>query len=265
MIANVLSIAGSDPSGGAGIQADIKTFAALHCHGLSAITALTVQNTQAVFDIHVLPAAFVAAEIDRLFADSQIAAVKIGMLAAPEIAAAVADVLARHRPRFIVLDPVRAASSGASLASGDLAAALRTRLAPMVDLVTPNLDEAAWLCASSAPADRQGMDILARALNSQGFRAVLLKGGHLGSTTSDDLFFDGTATRVFAGKRIATSNTHGTGCTLSAAIAAYVAQGMTLIDAIAAAKLYVTQALATADQLSVGRGPGPLNHFHAVW
>lgn len=260
----VLSIAGSDPCGGAGIQADLKTISAMGCYGLTAITALTVQNTQGVYDIHLPPPDFVAAEIDALFADSTISAVKIGMLGSPAIAEAVADALSRHAPAFCVLDPVRAASSGAALAHDDLAATLIARLAPLTSLVTPNLSEAAWLCAAAVPTQIDEMEDLARRLHGMGFRAILLKGGHLDGPSSDDLFFDGTGRKIFAGERIATRNAHGTGCTLSSAIAAYVAQGCGLLQAIECAKHFVTEALAAADALNVGKGPGPLDHFCKV-
>jgi hydroxymethylpyrimidine/phosphomethylpyrimidine kinase len=263
MSPNVLSIAGSDPSGGAGIQADLKTFSAHGCYGLTAITALTVQNTRGVFDIHVLPPAFVAAEIDALFADSSIAAVKIGMLASPALAEAVSATLIRHKPAFIVLDPVLAASTGAALASDSLATAIVQSFASTVDLITPNLTEAARLCGAAVPTTIGEMERLATRLHRLGFRAVLLKGGHLDAATCDDLYVDGTTTKIYAGKRVATRNTHGTGCTLSSAIAAFVAHGLALDQAIEAAKAFVTRALETADELHVGGGPGPLNHFHA--
>jgi hydroxymethylpyrimidine/phosphomethylpyrimidine kinase len=265
LIPNVLSIAGSDPGGGAGIQADIKTFAALRCHGLTAITALTVQNSQGVFDIHLPPPSFVMAEIDQLFADSTIAAVKIGMLASPDIANAVADVLAQRKPPFIVLDPVLSASTGAPLASNDLAIAIIEKFAPLVSLITPNLAEAARLCGRDLPTDIDDMRNLAEQTHRLGFRSVLLKGGHLAGASSDDLFFDGIAAEIYTGRRVTTRHTHGTGCTLSSAIAAYVALGLELNAAIRSAKNFVTRALETAEQLDVGKGAGPLNHFHALW
>ncbi len=263
MSPNVLSIAGSDPSCGAGSQADIKTFAALGCYGLTAITALTVQNTQGVFDVHLPPPTFVAAEIDALFADSSIASVKIGMLASPALAKAVSEVLVRRQPAFVVLDPVLSASTGAALATTGLAVALVERFAPIASLITPNLAEAAWLCGAGVPASVDEMEKLAARLHQLGFRSVLLKGGHLDAATCDDLYFDGGVTKIYAGKRVATRNTHGTGCTLSAAIAAYVARGLDLAQAIEAAKVFVTGALEAADELHVGAGPGPLNHFHS--
>lgn len=265
MIPNVLSIAGSDPGGGAGIQADLKTFAALHCYGLTAVTALTVQNTRRVFDVHLAPPDFVAAQIDALFADCEIAAVKIGMLGSADIAAAVGDVLARHKPPFVVVDPVRAASTGAALASDELAAALVGHLAPVTNLITPNLAEAAWLCDAALPTHLEEMEKLAGMLHQAGFQAVLVKGGHLDTTNCDDLLFAPFGTKIYPGRRVATRNTHGTGCTLSAAIAAYVANGLALEQAVEAAKLFVTRALEAADRLHAGMGPGPLHHFHKFW
>lgn len=265
MIPNVLSIAGSDPGGGAGIQADLKTFAALHCHGLSAVTALTVQNTQGVFGVNLAPPDFVAAQIDALFADCDIAAVKIGMLGSPAIAAKVGAVLARHKPPFVVLDPVRAASTGAALTSSDLTAALIEHLAPVTDLITPNLTEVGWLCDATEPTRLEDMEKLAGTLCRAGFQAVLVKGGHLDTTHCDDVFLDARGSKVYAGRRVATRNTHGTGCTLSSAIAACVANGLELDQAIEAAKLFVTRALEAADRLHVGKGPGPLHHLHKFW
>jgi hydroxymethylpyrimidine kinase/phosphomethylpyrimidine kinase len=263
MYPNVLTIAGSDPTGGAGIQADLKTFAALGCYGLSAVTALTVQNTQGVYAVHLPPADFVAKQIERLFADCAIAAVKIGMLASAPIAMAVADVLARHKPGFVVLDPVRAASTGGALSSDDLAPILTEYLAPVTSLITPNLAEAAWLCGALPATSVEDMKVMAHDLHRIGFRAVLVKGGHLAGAESKDVLFDGEKFASFSSERIATRNTHGTGCTLSSAIAACLAHGRDLFEAVEAAKRFVTGALAAADELDVGAGPGPLHHFHA--
>ncbi len=265
MIPNVLSIAGSDPSGGAGLQADLKTFAALRCYGLSVVTALTVQNTQGVYGLSVVPAEFVAAQIDALFADSAIKAVKIGMTASPATIETLAEKLARYRPEPIVLDPVLAASGGAALAVGDIAASLVAHLAPHVSLVTPNLMEAAALAGSPVPESLDDMRAIAKRLHAQGFAAVLVKGGHREARTCDDILFDGVNFRSFSTPRVPTRNTHGTGCTLSAAIAAHLAQGLDLAAAVEAAKLYLQRALETADQLDVGQGAGPLNHFHRFW
>lgn len=262
MVPNVLSIAGFDPSGGAGTLADIKTFGALRCYGMAVVTAVTAQNTQRVVSIHVVPIQSVAEQIDVLFADMEIAAIKIGMLATPETVETVAQTLAAHRPPWIVLDPVLAASSGDALAVGDLVPALMSQLVPLVSLVTPNLIEAAKLAQAPVPANLADVEKLAERLHASGFKSVLIKGGHLPGSTVQDVFFDGTAHRVFASPRVETTNTHGTGCTLSAAITASLAQGMDLPSAIEAAKTYVTNALKAADTLTVGHGPGPLQHFH---
>jgi hydroxymethylpyrimidine kinase/phosphomethylpyrimidine kinase len=264
-IPNVLSIAGSDPSGGAGIQADLKTFAALRCHGLSALTALTAQNTQGVKEVFALPPEFVAAEIDALFEDSAIAAVKIGILGSRQNVEIVAERLARHRARTIVLDPVFAASSGQALAREDIAESLVTHLAPLATLITPNLMEAATLAQMRVPTSLAEMQAVAKRLHARGFAAVLVKGGHREAESCDDLLFDGREFHTFSAPRVATRNTHGTGCTLSSAIAAHLAHGLDLVAAIEAAKAYLQRTLETADELSVGKGAGPLNHFHAFW
>jgi hydroxymethylpyrimidine/phosphomethylpyrimidine kinase len=265
MTPNVLSIAGMDPSGGAGILADCKTFAALRCYGAAVVTALTAQNTQGVAGIHLVPAAFVAAQLDALFADIEIAAVKIGMLGSAEIVAAVAPRLAERSGIPVVLDPVLAASSGDPLATDCAAAAMLGALAPVVTLVTPNLAEAARFADAPLPTTLSGMHKLAEQLVLRGFKSVLVTGGHVESATADDVFFDGATHRTFSAPRIATRNTHGTGCTLSAAIAAHLAHGLDLGAAIEAAKAYVSGALAATDGLDVGRGPGPLHHFHRFW
>jgi hydroxymethylpyrimidine/phosphomethylpyrimidine kinase len=265
MIPNLLTIAGLDPSGGAGIAADLKTFAALGCNGMAVVTALTVQNTQGVRAVHVPPADFAAAQIDAVFEDIKVAAVKIGMLASGAAAEAVAERLAFHKPRFIVLDPVLASTSGDALTLSDAAAAIVRHVFPLVTLVTPNLAEAAWLSGHVIAQDFEGMRRAAMLLQARGAKAVLVTGGHLEGKTSDDLLFDGLSYRFFSAPRVATRNTHGTGCTLSSAIAAYLAQGLELSEAISAAKAYIGGALAAADELSAGHGPGPVHHFHELW
>lgn len=265
MIPNVLSIAGFDPSGGAGVLADIKTFAALRCHGLAAVTALTAQNTQGVRGMEVVPGAFLAAQLDALFADCDIAAVKIGVLASPAIVKVVAQRLSQLRSKSVVLDPVFAASSGDALATDDVAESLLDDLAPFITLVTPNLTEAAVLAQAPVPTTIAGMHELAEQVQRRGFRSVLVTGGHREGAAADDVLFDGTSHRIFSGPRLAARDTHGTGCTLSAAIAANLAHGLDLARSVEAAKAYVAGALAAADELDVGRGPGPLNHFHKFW
>jgi hydroxymethylpyrimidine/phosphomethylpyrimidine kinase len=265
MIANLLSIAGSDPSGGAGIQADLKTFAALGAYGAAAITALTAQNTRGVGQVHHLPASFVAAQIDSLYADLRIDAVKVGMLATAEVADIVADCLARHAARRVVLDPVMVATSGDRLLAADAVEVIRRRLMPLAEVATPNLAEAAVLLEESAADSLPAMRRVAERLHSLGPRAVLLKGGHLPGDRCPDMLFDGERMIELSAARVATSNTHGTGCTLSAAIAARLARGDDIAAACRAAKAYLTAAIATSDRLSVGSGHGPVNHFHALW
>ncbi len=263
-IPNVLSIAGSDPSGGAGIQADLKTFGALGVYGMAALTALTAQNTRGVTGVHVPPADFIAQQIDAVFADVAVAAVKIGMLADAPIVDAVADRLRAHRASAVVLDPVLVATSGDSLGTPETVDALRRTLLPLATLITPNLPEAARLADRPVPRDVAAMRDVARALGAAGARAVLVKGGHLGGATAVDVLFDGHGFEEFEAPRIETRNTHGTGCTLSSAIAAYLALGFALPDAVRNAKSYLTEALRFSDDLAVGTGHGPVHHFHAA-
>lgn len=262
---NVLSVAGSDPSGGAGIQADLKTFSALGCYGMAVLTALTAQNTRGVFGVHVPPPEFIAAQLDAVLDDVEVAAIKIGMLATGEIARAVASTL-NGRPEIpVVLDPVLVATSGDSLGAPDVVGAMREVLLARATLITPNLQEAARLAGRPVPHDVAGLRSLAEALHALGARAVLVKGGHLEGPDAVDILFDGTRHHAFSVPRIATRNTHGTGCTLSSAIAAFLAQGRDLVGSVGAAKAYLTEALAQSGQLAVGQGHGPVHHFHAVW
>ncbi len=262
-IPNVLSIAGSDPSGGAGIQADLKTFAALGVYGMAAISGLTAQNTRGVSAIQPLPPAFIAAQIDAVFEDIRVDAVKLGMLGGAEVVAAVADCLSRWRPPAIVLDPVMVAKSGAALLAESAVESLRRQLLPLATVITPNLPEAGALLDIPSPADLPAMREAARALHALGPAWVLLKGGHLPGEDCTDLLYDGREFVEFPGRRIPTANTHGTGCTLSAAIAAGLAHGLAMPQAVADAKAYLTAAIAAADSLDVGHGHGPVQHFHA--
>ena len=265
MTSIAVTIAGSDSSGGAGIQADIKTFAALGVYGASVIAALTAQNTKGVTAIHDVPADFIAAQIDAVFSDLDVAAVKIGMLSQAAAIEAVARGLARHKAKNIVLDPVMIATSGDRLLAAEAIAALRTLLIPHAIVVTPNLPEAAALTGASIARDEREMEIQAREILALGARNVLIKGGHGDGIESVDLLVgDGDVIRLSA-KRIATKNTHGTGCTLSSAIAACLAKGMNLAAAAHDAKAYVTTAITLSDQLRVGHGSGPLHHFYAQW
>jgi hydroxymethylpyrimidine/phosphomethylpyrimidine kinase len=265
MIRNVLTIAGSDPSGGAGIQADLKTFAANGTYGMAALTALTAQNTQGVNAVELVPPAFVAAQIKAVFDDVRVDAVKIGMIATAEIAFIIADALAMHRDIPIVLDPVMVAKGGASLLADDAIMALRDALLPLATLVTPNLPEAAKLLGRDEAADRAAMADQARALADLGPAAVLVKGGHLAQPDSPDVLFADGQLHWFDAPRTPGKNTHGTGCTLSSAVAAQLAQGADIATAVDVAKRYVTGAIGAADALSVGRGHGPVHHFHNLW
>jgi hydroxymethylpyrimidine/phosphomethylpyrimidine kinase len=260
-----VTIAGSDSSGGAGIQADLKTFAAFGVYGASVIAALTAQNTRGVTAIHDVPADFIAAQIDAVFSDLNIGAVKIGMLSRVAAVAAVADGLARHDAKNIVLDPVMIATSGSRLLADDAVDAVRRLLIPRALVVTPNLPEAAALTGASVARNEREMEIQAREILSLGARYVLIKGGHgEGADSVDLLVGQGDVIRLSA-RRIASRNTHGTGCTLSSAIAASLAKGIALGAAAHDAKAYVTTAIAASDQLSVGHGNGPLHHFFAQW
>jgi hydroxymethylpyrimidine/phosphomethylpyrimidine kinase len=265
-IPNVLTIAGSDSGGGAGVQADLKTFSALRTYGCSVFAALTAQNTLAVIAIHDIPPDFVTAQLDAVFEDIEIGAVKLGMLSRPEVIAAVADGLERHRARNVVLDPVMVAKSGARLLREEAVSALKERLLPLVSLVTPNLPEAGVLLDLEPARDEPGMIEMARALRELGPRAALVKGGHLEGEESLDVLDDGDGEpQVLVAPRIATRNTHGTGDTLSSAIAAFLARGQGLREAVREAKAYLTDALRASDQLRVGSGHGPVHHFHALW
>lgn len=260
-----LTIAGSDSSGGAGIQADLKTFSALGVYGASVITALTAQNTRGVSAIHVVPADFVAAQMDAVFSDLDVRAVKIGMLARADIVACVAASLARHRAPNIVFDPVIVATSGDRLLEADAVERLREELMPRAAVVTPNLAEAAALLDAPVATDEGEMREQGERLLRLGAQAVLMKGGHGRGAESTDLLVEPSGVACFAATRIVTRNTHGTGCTLSSAIAAGLAKGLPLADAVRAAKGYVTAAIAAADRLAIGKGHGPVHHFHAWW
>ena len=265
MIPNVLSIAGSDPSGGAGIQADLKVFSAQRVYGMAAITALTAQNTQGVSAIHVPPASFVKAQIEAIFADIRVDAVKIGMIANAAVAQAVADVLEAQNRAPVVLDPVMVAKGGARLLEPAAIAVLRDRLIPLSHVVTPNLAEAAALLGEAPIETRQAMPGVAQRLLALGAQAVLLKGGHLDGADSPDLLAQAQSLTWLEGPRHATANTHGTGCSLSSALAARLALGEPLPQAAATAKAYVAGAIAAAGALTVGHGHGPTHHFHALW
>ncbi|WP_400082666.1 bifunctional hydroxymethylpyrimidine kinase/phosphomethylpyrimidine kinase [Yoonia sp. R78084] len=265
MIPNVLSIAGSDPSGGAGIQADIKAISANGAFAMAAITALTAQNTTGVESIHLVPPAFVHDQIATIFADIRVDAIKIGMIANADIAAAVADALARYKGTPIVLDPVMIAKGGAALLQPDAVRTLRDVLLPMAAVLTPNLPEAAHLLGAAPASTRDAMAAQGKALCDLGATAVLMKGGHLEGPDSPDCLVTNDDVTWFEGLRTATANTHGTGCTLSSALAAHLAKGLSVAQATSAAKSYVATAIERSGDLSVGKGHGPTHHFVSLY
>ena len=257
-----LTIAGSDSGGGAGIQADLKTFSALGVYGASVITAVTAQNTRAVTAVEQVSPAMVGAQIDAVLDDLAVGAIKIGMLFSPGIIREVARRLDGRIP--VVLDPVMVAKSGDPLLQDDAVAALVTHLLPRATLLTPNLPEAARLLGAEQAHDTDTMEAQGEALCARGAGAVLMKGGHGGGPTCTDvLVVADTAPVLLEAPRIATKNTHGTGCTLSAAIAAGLARGQKLEQAVRDAHAYLQSAIAAADRLTVGTGHGPVHHFHA--
>ncbi len=275
-----LSIAGSDPSGGAGIQADLKTFSALGVYGAAAITALTAQNTRAVTAVQAIPPSFVRAQIEAVLSDLPVDAIKLGMLESAAVIHAVADALQAVPQIPVVLDPVMLSKSGAPLLAPEAVEALRRRLLPRASVLTPNLPEAAALLGlsetaalgadpttSPGPAADPALVALCRRLRDLGAQAVVLKGGHIDpqGPRSDDFFWDGTFPMRLVAPRIATRNTHGTGCTYAAAITAGLAQGESVRSAVVSARQYVQQAIVAGAALRIGDGHGPLHHFAALW
>ena len=266
-IANVLTIAGLDPSGGAGILADVKAMSACDTYGMAVVAALTAQNTCGVSGWQPVAPDFVRAQIDAIFEDIRVDAVKIGMLGTPEVIDAVAEALERHRPPFVVLDPVMVAKGGDRLLAKEAESALCERLLPLTTVITPNLPEAAVLAGEAEIRERGEMPALARKLLERlaPDAWVYLKGGHLTESESPDLLLSRETSLTFEAPRIATKNTHGTGCTLSAAIAAQLGRGESVPEAVRKAKAYVYEAIAHADELGVGHGHGPTNHFATLW
>jgi hydroxymethylpyrimidine/phosphomethylpyrimidine kinase len=262
MIPNVLSIAGSDPSGGAGIQADLKTFSALGAYGMAAITALTAQNTKGVTGVYELPPDFVVQQVMAVFDDIRVDAVKIGMAGSAKTISFLADLLQRKKPGVIVLDPVMVAQSGDTLLSADGVKRLKIDLIPLASVITPNIPEAEILLGRKFDGK---FDLFAKDLLDLGARAVLLKGGHLEGDTARDIYMDAKNTQILELKRVKTKNNHGTGCTLSSALATYMAKGLPGHEAAEHAKKYVNNALIASKDLKVGQGAGPVNHFHSVW
>lgn len=265
MTAIAVTIAGSDSGGGAGIQADLKTFSALGVYGASVIAALTAQNTRGVTGIHDVPPDFVTAQIDAVFSDLAVDAVKIGMLYNPKTIGAVAAGLKTYQQDRIVLDPVMVAASGDRLLVPEAIETLRKELIPQALVITPNLPEAAALLEGPLARTETEMREQGEKLLALGARAVLIKGGHADGAESVDFLIAPQAVVRLASERIATQNTHGTGCTLSSAIAAGLAKGLDLAESVRQAKAYVTAAIAASDTLKIGHGHGPVHHFHAWW
>ncbi len=268
-IPNTLTIAGMDPSGGAGILADVKAMSALGAYACAVVAALTAQNTQTVTDISPVNPQFVRAQLDTLFADVEIHAVKIGMLGQAGVIEVVADRLGHHKPPHLVLDPVMVAKSGDLLLEQKAVGALREQLLPLATILTPNLPEAGVLLemrpVETVREMRRVAERLRNLMTHGGHRWVLLKGGHLPGNDTIDILHDGDKMIELPGHRIQTRNTHGTGCTLSAALAALLPQTDSVVDATRAAKDYLVAAIASADMLKVGHGHGPVHHFHKLW
>ena len=259
----VLTIAGSDSGGGAGIQADIKAISATGSYACSAITAITAQNTLTVSAIHPIPLEHVEKQLDAVFNDLNIIAVKVGMLADTDIINVVAKKLKQYQPAFLVVDPVMVTRNGDLLLEKSAIDTLKTELLPMADLITPNLLEGAALIDYQQPIDEQAMQSMVSGLRQLGAKAVLLKGGYLQENqNSNDLLILANSAQQLLAERIPTNNTHGTGCTLSSAIASYLAQGYELTQSVQLGKDYITQALTYANQLSIGQGHGPVHHFY---
>jgi len=260
-----LTIAGSDSGGGAGIQADLKAFSALGVYGASVITAVTAQNTCGVTAVHGIPVDVIRAQIDAVLSDLNVAAIKIGMLATPEIIQVVADAI-KGFEGAVVLDPVMVAKSGDRLLATEAITTLKEILLPLATVVTPNLPEAAELLGSEEASDSAIAKHQGDAICAMGANAVLMKGGHASGDQCDDWLIQENAESVcFSSPRIDTKNTHGTGCTLSSSIAANLAKGQQLTEAVGNAHRYLHQAILQADQLKVGSGHGPVHHFHAIW
>jgi hydroxymethylpyrimidine/phosphomethylpyrimidine kinase len=265
MTAIALTVAGTDPTSGAGIQADLKSFSALGVFGVSVVTALVAQNTQGVQAVQDVPTGFIRKQIDSVFDDVAVDAVKVGMLASPAVIETVAEGLSAHGASKIVLDPVMVAKSGDPLLAPEAVATLREVMVPHALVITPNLPEAARLLDCGEAEDEAQMRAQGEALLKLGPRAVFIKGGHASGSESADLLVTEAGMVRLTAPRIATRNTHGTGCTLSSAIAAGLALGLELEEAIRKAKTYLTAALRAADTLKVGKGQGPVHHFHAIW
>jgi hydroxymethylpyrimidine/phosphomethylpyrimidine kinase len=263
---SVLTIAGSDSGGGAGIQADLKTISAIGCYGMSVITALTAQNTKGVSGIHAVPPSFAAEQMSAVFTDIGADAVKIGMLYSAELIEVVSEQLKKHRAKNIVIDPVMVAQSGDKLLQDDAIEAIKKHLMPLADVVTPNIPEAQVLLNRKLH-DLEDMQAGAKILASYGSQSILIKGGHLSHADSTDLLYLAGEDRfaTLTGERIETRNNHGTGCTLSSAIASYMARGCGIEDAVGKAKAYISEAIRAGAEYTIGHGHGPVHHFYRFW
>jgi len=262
----VLTIAGSDSGGGAGIQADLKTFSALGCFGMSVVTALTAQNTRSVTGIHAVPADFVGRQIEAVLSDIGADAVKIGMLHDADIIQAVAYELRRFEPVNVVLDPVMIAKSGDQLLEKEAILVLKNELLPLADIVTPNIPEAEVLLGRRIKGIGEMKDA-ARELARSGARAVVIKGGHMEGSLSQDIFYTYENEQMVElnSPRVSSTNTHGTGCTFSSALAAFMARGLRVREAVDEAKKYITEALQAGAAYQIGEGHGPVHHFYRFW
>jgi len=259
---NILSIAGSDPSGGAGIQADLKTFSALGAYGMAVITGLTAQNTQGVYAVHNVPADFLKEQLKAVFEDIRVDGVKIGMVGSAENAKIIAEILVHYEPEYIVLDPVMMAQSGDRLIDDEAIQAIRSHLLPLASLVTPNIPEAKILAGLTYNGDGDLRE-LARAVTAD---SVYLKGGHSSDEyMATDIYAAGPLVEILEAPRIDTPNNHGTGCTLSSALAVFMAQGMSGPASARASKVYLSEALEAARDLQIGQGAGPVQHFWNLW
>ncbi len=262
----VLTIAGSDPSGGAGVQADLKTMSACGCYGMSAITAVVDENTVGVYGVHPIPVSFVRGQISSVLDDVGADAIKIGMLHSSELIRGVREVLGKYDIRNIVLDPVMVATSGDSLLQNEAIETLKKELIPFVRVITPNIPEAEILLGKKISSQKE-LPQVAKSLSYEGQVSVLLKAGHLSDEELIDVFYNAEEDEVIelSSKRIATKNTHGTGCTLSSAVASFLAHQLPLNDAVRAAKEYITHAIEAGAAYEIGKGHGPVHHFHAFW
>ena len=268
MTPTALTVAGSDPSGGAGIQADLKTFSALGVYGTAVLTALTAQNTRGVTGVHPVPAEFVGQQLHTLLDDVEVHATKLGMLGSAAVVRTTAAVLAERRPGPVICDPVMVATSGDRLIDDEAIAAVRDELLPVADLITPNVPEAAALLDAEPAVDVDGLLRQATELLELGPRAVLLKGGHLGGDESVDVLVTASGSTVTRRPRVSTTATHGTGCTLSSAIAALAARGGGAPDwaaLVEGARNYLHRALIEGESLGIGSGHGPVHHFAGIW